>query len=58
MKSTVYIKGIAVYHPEKTVKNDEYINSYPEKGESLEEYKHLLLQIYGREQRYEIDNVL
>lgn len=56
MKSTVYIKGIAVYHPEKTVKNDEYINSYPEKGESLEEYKHLLLQIYGREQRYEIDN--
>ena len=52
MNNYVSISGIAVYHPEKVLTNEYFIEHFKKKGK---EVKHLLEDVYGRERRYVID---
>lgn len=46
--SSIILKGIEVYHPEKKVSNDFYIEHFKKQGKNVER----LLEAYGRKERY------
>lgn len=51
--SYIKIKKVAIYHPEKSVNNDFYLNHFQEKkGKSIQNF----LDAMGRRDRYLIDN--
>lgn len=52
MNNYIRISGIAVYHPEKVLTNDFFIEHFQQKGKDV---RHLLEDVYGRERRYVID---
>lgn len=53
MNNNIRIEGIAFYHPDKLVNNDYYIQHFKKQGKDV---KHLLEDVFGRRERYVIDN--
>jgi len=51
--SNIKIKTISVYHPEKQVDNEPYIQHFKEKGRDI---THFLEDVMGRKKRYLIDS--
>nr|WP_297932641.1 3-oxoacyl-[acyl-carrier-protein] synthase III C-terminal domain-containing protein [uncultured Lachnoclostridium sp.] len=52
MNSYVRISQIAVYHPDRVLDNEYYIEHYKKQGKDV---KNLLENVYGRDKRYVID---
>lgn len=52
--TTIKIKDIAIYHPEKAIHNDYYVDHF--KKRTGEDLTHFLKDVLGRESRYIIDN--
>lgn len=48
----IKIRDVAVYHPEKVVDNEFYLNHFKEKGRDIGHF----LEVMGRDKRYVIDN--
>lgn len=53
MNCGIRIKEIAVYHPSTKLNVEHYIKHFAERGKDVE---HLLRNVYGKENRYIIDN--
>jgi len=53
MGEKIRIEGIALYHPDKRLDNDYYIQHFKKQGKDV---AHLLEDVFGRKERYVIDN--
>jgi 3-oxoacyl-[acyl-carrier-protein] synthase III len=54
LNNSIIIKETAIYHPEKVVNNEFYINHFEKQGKNIEEVKETL-SLLGRENRYVAD---